>query len=369
MSYDFLPEIRESKSAVTRRVENTSRNSHNNQDIRQLLNPAQSYRRYSNYQSIPNIPIIINDEKSEKSEKSLTTNHRILSARKPLAEPRLTNQNENSNAKNLLGLPVAKPNERNRRQSVTRYNFSVSNHKVSLSKIKPEFRIRANSIYSSSPNRFDRRPSIFFNKPNKIDPKNDLNKEPMQNGRRESIVSIDSLSSIGPDIVYKNKLSSVLSKTGQCAILKCYEDEIFKEIKWRIPDRYFTRITTPLFDLNSGDSQYSDIWELGSVRSESVFSEISEPNKHNTEEKLRNYLVDKHISAAMEILDDLKKITPRNECSEESDDSQNCALSDSGSVITELRTNESDVDQLINQICRKYSKWIGEWSRMLKIFF
>ena len=51
------------------------------------------------------------------------------------------------------------------------------------------------------------------------------------------------------------KFSNILSDDGQCAILKTYEDEMYKQIKSRLPKKSIPRISTPIFNMKLNKKQ------------------------------------------------------------------------------------------------------------------
>lgn len=278
-----------------------------------------------------------------------------------------------------------------------RHTFSVSSHRTSLSKAKPDYRYRRESMFSSTPiiNQYSFKPELkaskFVNYENtgKLRIGGNVLKISTHQPRNDKYDSICSMSSISIDYTRNRKFGSSLSKTGQCAVLKCYEDEIFYRLKQRFPYRMFPRVSTPAFELSLNKEKQKHThsavsetnvaspkqWESNSIVSEPACTEPA--NKHKTEEKLRSYFVDKQITAAIEILDDLKKISPlasdNNECIYESVESfAGSELCETESMMSHQRTLSTlncDSERFFNQIWKKYENWYSEWSRMLNVLF
>lgn len=122
------------------------------------------------------------------------------------------------------------------------------------------------------------------------------------------------------------KFGSSLSKDGQCALLKTYEDELFKRLKEHFPREYLPRIKTAMFKQNKKD-YFNDDSSLDRISSPAssmcTSSEMSEQK--------RRIKISKQIRSAMEIIDDLSKLT-----------------------------NDNDGTEIII----KYEKWYNQWSKM-----
>jgi hypothetical protein len=122
------------------------------------------------------------------------------------------------------------------------------------------------------------------------------------------------------------KFGSSLSKDGQCAMLKTYEDELCKRLKEHFPREYLPRIKTAMFKLNT-KHYYND--NSSQERSSSPTSSIC--TLSDMSEQKRRLKVSKQIRSAMEIIDDLGKLT-----------------------------NDNDGTEVII----KYEKWYNQWSKM-----
>ena len=65
-----------------------------------------------------------------------------------------------------------------------------------------------------------------------------------------------------------NKLGSILSAEGQYSILKTYEDEMYNKLKFRCPNHYLPRVSTPEFNCKFDNSNHRKL-SINSLNSDS----------------------------------------------------------------------------------------------------
>lgn len=72
------------------------------------------------------------------------------------------------------------------------------------------------------------------------------------------------------------KFANILSSDGQCAILKTYEDELYKQIKERMPKKSIPRISTPIYNMKLNKQQKASTSSISTVASnDSVASKFA----------------------------------------------------------------------------------------------
>jgi hypothetical protein len=130
------------------------------------------------------------------------------------------------------------------------------------------------------------------------------------------------------------KLGSILSATGQCAMLKTYEDEMYKQLKTRFPNKTLCRV---------GTSKFNSI----------INSHRQNNNAKNEEEKsvelsARQLKINEHITEAMDILDELSPL--------------NCQKNRYEEYIDMSSKSE-------NETVSRYEKWQIKWANMLNCMF
>ena len=186
--------------------------------------------------------------------------------------------------------------------------------------------------------------------------------------------------------------TSSLSKIGQCAMIKSYEDELYSKLKSKFPQKDLPRVSTPTFNFQTsskksvGNISTPSLWSIPScssfTSSLSVKTEdtaqtpcININAPENTE--LRKHRVSKQILEAKEILDDIKKIKKENFDEEYEDEIE--TISDLPSSIKysiDKRNSYIDIDSINlhklrlennqgEQTIQKYQNWQKNWSRML----
>ena len=161
-----------------------------------------------------------------------------------------------------------------------------------------------------------------------------------------------------------SKFSSSLSKTGQCAILKTYEDEIYSQLKMRNPRRNLPRVSTAEFNSKSKSKCSKDLSELGSSSPTLLLTcvdsccDVADENFTETNVTFEE-MIEKQIDKAKKILDDIARVNKTEQS--ERDAGQNFFLSENGS-------NSFWSDRL-GSVVRDYEEWHRKWSRMLNKMF
>lgn len=127
------------------------------------------------------------------------------------------------------------------------------------------------------------------------------------------------------------KLGSLLSTTGQCAMLKTYEDEMFKQLKRRFPNKILCRV---------GTSKYNSI-----INNQS--RNVNTYDENSVELLARQLKITEHITEAMEILDELSY--------------SNQKVRNEG--VNEIHSKGE------NETITRYEKWQLKWANMLNFMF
>jgi hypothetical protein len=195
-----------------------------------------------------------------------------------------------------------------------------------------------------------------------------------------------------------SRFSCGLSKIGQCAMLKTYEDELYSKMKMKFPKNHFPRVQTPLFNTNADlkpDKQLSSSSLSRSLSCTSLTSIADDSNpatqrKTTTSESSwdttgsgldsdnsKKYQISKQIEDAMEILDDLVKIKSgaRNDTIEINDlvfDFQKRNDQDGKNRPTESNTcDPTSIEEtlMIDNTIKKYERWHFNWTRILTDMF
>jgi hypothetical protein len=174
------------------------------------------------------------------------------------------------------------------------------------------------------------------------------------------------------------RFSCGLSKIGQCAMLKTYEDELYSKMKMKFPKNHFPRVETPLFNTNVDLKQVkkpsrSSLSSSVSCTSLTSLTDDNTLRKTNTSisswdtfenEHSKKYQVSKQIEDAMEILDDLVKIKSLNQI-------EPFRMDD---LVFNLQVKDQDKASVENSLMidntiKKYERWHFNWSRMLTDMF
>ena len=182
------------------------------------------------------------------------------------------------------------------------------------------------------------------------------------------------------------RFSCGLSKIGQCAMIKSYEDEIYNKLKMKFPKTYFPRVRTPLFNLNtnpqacSSSLSYTASNTLLSLSPSCTSINSFQDCKSNTplvvspwdilkheNENISKYSITKQIEDAMEILDDLSKIKP--ETIEESVQPITVKLVKMGRCPSFIDNNAATNSLIMDNTFKKYEIWHFNWTKMLTDMF
>jgi hypothetical protein len=174
-------------------------------------------------------------------------------------------------------------------------------------------------------------------------------------------------------------LSCSLSKTGLCAIMKTYEDEMYKQLKIRNPRQNLPRITTAAFNASSRAQKvansHSDPNECKSSRSSLASNESNEDEERADAERLLKEavplesLVNRQVEKAMKILNELGECKYYHHHNAHNYEDLN---RNSLNVCDDNTSNETSFavpDDEFNTIAKKYESWHLKWSRMLDKFF
>jgi hypothetical protein len=311
------------------------------------------------------------------------------------------NDDEKSTSSDADGLILATEGSKSRTNQIrtkSRNNstdlLQMSNYSISNRSPKNKFDNRP--IISKTPT-FARRHSLSlpprYSLPSihAVNNRKRLNADIIENQKRCSDASEDQYEEMVELKKLQNnlKFTTSLSPCGQCAMLKSYEDEIYKQIKITYPKKIVPRVCTPIYNLklqmntnikkgiNSNEfiresssnssllsthSSYSEDNQLRNVNG----SESSHLEDENFE-KIKKYEINKQIQVAMEILDELSK--------------QRKLMSTSGLIAASgLRDKPLSLNpnlfymnvidsEKMNEIIKKYESWHAKWSQMLTKYF
>ncbi len=167
------------------------------------------------------------------------------------------------------------------------------------------------------------------------------------------------------------KLSSPMSKTGQCAILKIYEDEMYTQLKLRNPKKNLPRISTAVYNSNSKQRSAMKLKNTECKSSQSsLFSSDSledcdeaKAEKDLDEAASLEYLVHVQIENAISILSELAEYKLNN---------QQCnfgSLNRNFLSVCDSSSQSLLMDEKFNFIAKRYEVWHAKWSRMFNKFF
>ena len=200
------------------------------------------------------------------------------------------------------------------------------------------------------------------------------------------------------ELVGELKFTTSLSKIGQCAMLKSYEDELYMKLKLKFPKQHLPRVNTPTFNLQSSATRTNDISTTPSLCSLPSYSSFASTNSTITRktyqsisswdlnapenEQIRKFQVSRQIEEAMEILDDINKIKSdgkesKNQIKEDEVDILSNASNDYR-YDSDRRDSFIDIDSIdlhkygsndAEKAIKKYEKWQHNWSRMLNDMF
>lgn len=171
------------------------------------------------------------------------------------------------------------------------------------------------------------------------------------------------------------KFGSILSTTGQCALLKAYEDELYNQIRNKYPKTPIPRISTCIFNsrVNHENKQKlldsSTLISLDTYSSNSLIADSNVMTTHDMTDKstisvglfsssknnltnpvddLNKLRINKQIDDAMQILDEIGK----------------------EKLFTKPKFNaELEENSKMKDIVRKYERWQKRWSRMFDEMF
>ena len=90
-------------------------------------------------------------------------------------------------------------------------------------------------------------------------------------------------------------MGSLLSATGQCAMLKTYEDEMYRQLKSRFPNKTLCRV---------GTSKFNSI-----INSHRQNNNVKSEEEKSVEILSRQLKINEHITEAMDILDELSPLS------------------------------------------------------------
>jgi hypothetical protein len=184
-----------------------------------------------------------------------------------------------------------------------------------------------------------------------------------------------------------------LSKIGQCAMIKSYEDELYSKLKSKYPQKDLPRVNTPTFNFQTSSRKSVDsmstpsLWSMPSYSSftssltaktdgtiQTPYLNINAPE--NAE--LRKHRVSRQILEAKKILDEIKNIKKEN-YDPMDNDCETETISDlpsSNKYSLDKRNSYIDIDSIgLHKMrlennpgtlaIKRYQNWQKNWSRML----
>jgi hypothetical protein len=264
-----------------------------------------------------------------------------------------------------------------------------------------------NYLPAFGPRKFSLYPAIFrpnelpnINKPrstrllsnfvaNDVNRKEELVKKIKSNDDNSEFESQEEIPVNNKDISF----TASLSKIGQCAMIKSYEDELYSKLKSKYPQKDLPRVNTPTFNFQTSSRKSVDsmstpsLWSMPSYSSftssltaktdgtiQTPYLNINAPE--NAE--LRKHRVSRQILEAKKILDEIKNIKKEN-YDPMDNDCETETISDlpsSNKYSLDKRNSYIDIDSIgLHKMrlennpgtlaIKRYQNWQKNWSRML----